>query len=122
VWHPSRNRRSIHLLALRGAAIAAALIGQTLHALPLTMVGGIVAARVERRRILVRSCSIAALTSYGCLILSGIDVRMIWMVFPIAAVVGASAFTHPSRQSMLRSWSPRCLYSRAPAPQFISAL
>jgi predicted MFS family arabinose efflux permease len=86
----------------RALAIAGALIAQTLPGAVLALVGGAVADRIERRRILVRTYAIAALVSSAYVLLSGFDVRAIWPVFPLAAVVGAAgAFTNPARQSML---------------------
>jgi MFS family permease len=65
-------------------------------------VGGAVADRVERRRILVRSYGLAALVSCVYVLLCGLDVRAVWPVFPLAALVGsAGAFTNPARHSML---------------------
>jgi MFS family permease len=86
----------------RALAIAGALVVQTLPGALLALVGGAVADRVERRRILVRTYSVAAGVSTLYLLLSGFDVRTIWPVFPLAALVGcAGAFTNPARQSML---------------------
>jgi predicted MFS family arabinose efflux permease len=86
----------------RALAIAAGLIAQTLPGALLTLVGGTLADRIERRRILVRTYSIAALVSLAYVLLSAFDVRTIWPVFPLAVVIGcAGAFTNPARQSML---------------------
>ena len=86
----------------RGLAIAAALIAGTLPGALLSLFGGTLADRVERRRILVRTYGIAAFVSMLYVLLSGLDVRAIWPIFPLAAIVGAaSAFTNPARQSML---------------------
>lgn len=94
-----RDRASLDARAL---AIAAVLVAQTLPAALLALVGGTVADRMERRRILVRTYSIAAGVAAVYLLLSGFDVRQIWPVFPLAALVGsAGAFTNPARQSML---------------------
>ena len=87
---------------VRALAIAGALIAQTLPGALLALVGGAVADRVERRRILVRTYGVAALASTLYLALSGWNVREIWPVFLLAALVGsAGAFTNPARQSML---------------------
>jgi MFS family permease len=87
----------------RAIAIAVALIAQTLPGALLTLVGGAVADRVERRRILVRTYAVAALASVAYVALAAIDFRAVWPVFLLAAVVGsAGAFTNPARQSMLR--------------------
>ena len=87
---------------LRAIAIAGALIAQTLPAAVLALVGGSVADRVEQRFILARSYAVAALVACAYVALSGLDVRVIWPVFPLAAVVGsAAAFTNPARNSMV---------------------
>lgn len=87
---------------LRGVAIAAALIAQTLPAALLTLVGGAVADRVERRRILVRAYPLAGIVSLAYVALSGFDIRAIWPVIPLGAVVGSViAFANPARQSMV---------------------
>jgi len=86
----------------RALAIAAALIAQSLPGALLTLFGGAVADRVERRRILVRTYGTVAVTSTVYVFLAGYDVAVIWPVFLLAALVGAaSAFTNPARQSML---------------------
>lgn len=86
----------------RAIAIAAALICLNLPAAIFALVGGVVADRTERRRILVRTYAVAAVVSMAYVVLSGMDVSVIWPVFPLAAVVGAAgAFTNPARQSMM---------------------
>ena len=86
----------------RALAIAGALIAQTLPGALFALVGGAVADRVERRRILVRTYSVAALASAAYVALSGFDVRRVWPVYLLAALIGsAGAFTNPARQSML---------------------
>ena len=86
----------------RATAIAAALICQTLPAAGLALVGGVVADRTERRRILVRTYLVAAAVSLVYVALAGADAQVIWPVFILAAVVGsAGAFTNPARQSMM---------------------
>lgn len=86
----------------RALAIASALVVQTLPGALLALVGGAIADRVERRFILVRTYAVAALVSCIYVLLCGFDVRAIWPVYPLAAIVGsAGAFTNPARQSML---------------------
>ncbi|MGE0599424.1 MAG: MFS transporter [Dehalococcoidia bacterium] len=86
----------------RAPAIALALICQTLPGASLTLFGGVVADRVERRRILVRTYLVAAAVSLIYVALSGADVSVIWPVFILSAIVGsAGAFTNPARQSMM---------------------
>jgi len=86
----------------RAVAIAAALICQTLPGAVLALFGGVVADRVERRRILVRTYAVAAGVSLVYVALAGMDAAVIWPVFILAAIVGsAGAFTNPARQSMM---------------------
>jgi len=86
----------------RALAISAALVVQALPGALLSLVGGAIADRIERRRILVRTYGIAALVSISYVVLCESDVPEIWPVFPLAAIVGiAGAFTNPARQAML---------------------
>lgn len=92
----------------RALAIGGALVAQTLPAALFALVGGAVADRVERRRILRRSYAVAAAVSCVYVALAGRDVREIWPVYPLAAIVGsAGAFTNPARQSLLPQLVPR---------------
>ena len=87
---------------LRAIAIAAALISLTLPGALLTLVGGTFADRIERRRILVRTYSVAAMVSVAYVLLSAFDAGFIWPVFFLSAIVGGcNAFGQPARQSML---------------------
>jgi MFS family permease len=86
----------------RAGFIALALICQTIPGAAFALFGGVVADRVERRRILVRTYSVAAAVSLVYVALAGADVQFIWPVFILSAVVGsAGAFTNPARQSMM---------------------
>lgn len=86
----------------RALAIAGALIATTLPGVVLSLVGGAVADRVERRRILATTYTIAVVISLAYVALAGLDVRSVWPIYPLAIVVGsAGAFTNPARSSML---------------------
>ncbi|MGD9932166.1 MAG: MFS transporter [Dehalococcoidia bacterium] len=86
----------------RAIAIAAALISTQILAAAFSLLGGVLADRVERRRILVRTYSVAAIVSVAYVVLSAMDVSVVWPVYPLAMVVGtAGAFTNPARQSMV---------------------
>lgn len=86
----------------RAIAIAGALICQNLPGAFFALVGGVVADRVERRRILVRTYSVAATVSLTYVVLSATGAGVVWPVYILAAVVGsAGAFTNPARQSMM---------------------
>lgn len=85
-------------------AVAAALISQLTASALLMLVGGVVADRVERRSILLRCYSAAAVISLGYLFLAGFDIEAIWPVFILAAAIGsADAFSQPARMSMAPS-------------------
>lgn len=86
----------------RALAIAGALVATTLPGVVLSLLGGAVADRVERRRILATTYTIAVFVSLVYVALAGLDVRAIWPIYPLAALVGsAGAFTNPARSSML---------------------
>ncbi len=86
----------------RATFIALALICQTVPGAIFALFGGVLADRVERRRILVRTYAVAAAVSLIYVALAGSNVSFIWPVFILSAVVGsAGAFTNPARQSMM---------------------
>jgi MFS family permease len=86
----------------RAPLIALALICQTIPGAVLALFGGVVADRVERRRILVRTYAVAASVSLIYVGLAGANASFVWPVFFLSAVVGsAGAFTNPARQSMM---------------------
>ena len=86
----------------RALAISAVLIAQTLPGALLSLFGGVLADRIPQRRILVRSYGLAAAVSCLYVLLCVADVRSIWPVFLLGAVVGsAGAFSNPARSSLL---------------------
>ena len=86
----------------RAAAISAALIVQHLPGALLALVGGALADRVERSRVLVTTYSLVASVSLVYVLLALDPAGSIWPVFPLVAVVGAAAaFTNPARQSVI---------------------
>jgi MFS family permease len=92
----------------RAVAIMAALLCQLVPGAFLMLVGGVVADRVERRRILTRVYAVAAVASLAYVVISGLDVRQVWPVFILAAVIGsADAFNQPARLSMAPHILPR---------------
>lgn len=87
--------------AERGPYITAALLCQFLPLALFMLVGGVVADRVERRRIIVRVYAAAACVSLCYVLLSATDVRAVWPVFLLTALIGtADAFGQPARMSM----------------------
>ena len=98
----------------RALAIAAVLVCQNAPAALFALVGGVVADRVERRRILVRTYGVAALVSVGYVLLSSSETRWIWPAFVLSAIVGsAGAFTNPARQSMVPQIVSRAMIQNA---------
>ncbi|MBI2764782.1 MAG: MFS transporter [Chloroflexi bacterium] len=98
----------------RALAIAAVLIAQNLPAAFFALVGGVAADRVERRRILVRTYTVAAAVSLGYVALAGGDVRWVWPAFILSAVVGsAGAFTNPARSAMVPQIVSRSMIQNA---------
>jgi MFS family permease len=86
----------------RALAIAGALVATTLPGVVLSLIGGVVADRVERRRILATTYTLALIVSLAYVALAAADVRAIWPIYPLAVLVGsAGAFTNPARSSML---------------------
>ncbi len=85
----------------RQLAVTVALICQNLPSAIFALFGGVVADRVERRRILVRTYMVAAAVSVAYVALTGFDLGLYWPVLFLGAVVGsAGAFTNPARSSM----------------------
>jgi len=98
----------------RALAIAAVLVCQNAPAAIFALVGGVVADRVERRRILIRTYAVAALVSVGYVLLSSSETRWIWPAFLLSAIVGsAGAFTNPARQSMVPQIVSRAMIQNA---------
>ena len=86
----------------RAAAIAGALIIQTLPGVFLTLLGGVVADRIEPRPLLFRATAVAATIAGVYVALSAADVTIVWPVFALSAMVGAvAAFEQPARQGVL---------------------
>jgi len=85
----------------RELAVTLALLCQNLPAAIFALFGGVIADRVERRRILVRTYSVAAATSLVYVALTGFSLGLYWPVLILGAIVGsAGAFTNPARSSM----------------------
>lgn len=82
--------------------IAGALIIQTLPGVFLTLLGGVVADRMEPRLLLFRATAVAATVAAVYIVLSAAGVTVVWPVFALSAVIGAvAAFEQPARQGVL---------------------
>lgn len=85
----------------RAIAIAFALICQAVPSAVLLLIGGVVADRAERQKVMMRVYAVAAVVSLSYVFLSGFDVRAVWPVFILGAVIGSvDAFGQPARVSM----------------------
>ena len=85
----------------RSIVIAAALMAQAVPAAILMLFGGVVADRIERRRIITRVYLIAGIVSVAYVFVTGFNVQQVWPVFILGAVVGSTdAFGQPARMSM----------------------
>ncbi|MCY3646049.1 MAG: MFS transporter [Chloroflexi bacterium] len=86
----------------RAAVIAGALIIQTLPGVFLTLLGGVIADRIEPRLLLFRATTVMATVSAVYVVLSAAEVTIVWPVFALSAAVGAvAAFEQPARQGVL---------------------
>lgn len=85
----------------RQLAVTAALLCQNVPAALFALFGGVIADRVERRRILVRTYAVAAAASLVYVALVGFSLALYWPVLVLGAIIGsAGAFTNPARSSM----------------------
>jgi MFS family permease len=86
----------------RALAIAAALIAQSLPGALLTLAGGVIADRVDRRRIPMVAFAVAAGVAAVYVALSLLDIQQVWPILVLAAISGASmGIANPARQSMV---------------------
>ncbi len=68
----------------------------------LTLLGGVIADRMEPRLLLFRATAVAATVSAVYIVLSAAEVTIVWPVFALSAAVGAvAAFEQPARQGVL---------------------
>ena len=89
---------------LTGSTLAVGLLGlaQLLPLLLMSLLGGALADAVDRRKILVFSPLVLALTSSGLMWNALIDEPMVWPLFVLSAVnAGMSAIDGPARQAMI---------------------
>jgi MFS family permease len=87
--------------------VALALLFQTVPTALFTLVGGAAADRFGRDRILYVTILAGALAACVYVLLAAINVRAVWPVFLVAAVIGsASAFQNPARQSLINLLAP----------------
>jgi len=89
---------------LTGSAVSLGLTGlaQALPRIVLVMLGGVVADRVDRRRLLIGVQAIVAVLYATLATLVFLEVVQVWHVWVLAFILGAlRAFDNPSRQSIL---------------------
>ncbi len=89
------------LLGLTGLAFAAPTIA-------LTLLGGVIADRADRRRIMILSQAVSALTFFSLATLIVLDSIALWHVMALAILSGCvRAFDRPSRMALLPQMVPK---------------
>lgn len=89
---------------LTGSTLAVGLLGlaQLIPLLLLSLLGGALADAVDRRKILIWSPIVLALTSAGLMWNAAVDHPLLWPLFVLSAVnAGISALDGPARQAMV---------------------
>ena len=89
------------MLGLTGLAFAAPTIA-------LTLLGGVIADRADRRRIMILSQGVTALTFFAIATLVVLDLITLWHVMALAILSGCvRAFDRPSRMALLPQMVPK---------------
>jgi len=89
------------MLGLTGLAFAAPTIA-------LTLLGGVIADRADRRRIMILSQGVTALTFFAIATLVVLDLIALWHVMALAILSGCvRAFDRPSRMALLPQMVPK---------------
>ncbi len=102
--------------ALTESTLAVGLLGlaQLVPLLLLALIGGALADAMDRRRILVFSPIVLALTSGGLMWNALLDQPMVWPLFVLSAInAGMSAIEGPARQAMIPGLVGRSLLPAA---------
>ena len=103
---------------ITGSTLAVGLLGlvQLIPVLVVSLVGGALADAVNRRRLLVLSQVVLAVTAAGLLWNSTLESPMIWPLFVLTAVnAGVSAIDSPARQALVPGLVGRALLPSAMA-------
>lgn len=101
---------------ITGSTLAVGLLGlaQLIPLLALSLLGGALADAVDRRKIMVYSPLVLALTSLGLMWNALLDRPMIWPLFLLSAInAGLSAIDGPARQAMVPGLVGRSLLPSA---------
>ena len=96
--------------AITGSAVALGLVNLCRLApiLVFTLVGGVIADRVERRRLMFTTQTVAMLLAFALAILVSTHLVQLWMVLVIAAARGVMmSFNQPARQSLISELVPK---------------
>ncbi len=95
---------------LTGSAVALGLLNlcRLLPILVFTLVGGVVADRMERRRLMFTTQAVAMLLAFALAVLVSTGLVQFWMVLVIAVGRGVVlSFNFPARQSLISELVPR---------------
>lgn len=101
---------------LTGSTLAVGLLGlaQLIPLLLLSLLGGALADAIDRRKILVFSPLVLALTSAGLMWNAIVDEPLVWPLFVLSAInAGISAIDGPARQAMVPGLVGRTLLPSA---------
>lgn len=92
-------------------------VATALQYLPMLLfgtLGGVVADRVDKRRLLVVTQAAAALLALALALLTGLQIVRMWEVFFLASLLGvANMFTNPARQAFVSEMVGRNLLTNA---------
>lgn len=104
------------VLELTGSGVAVGVTAGLSH-LPLVMVGswaGLVADRVDKRRLLLVTQTSMAVFALGLALVVVADIVELWMIYTVAALFGcANAFDNPTRRSFIVEMVDRAHVSNA---------
>lgn len=100
-WHISQLSRNPIAVSVVGGVRFAAVLG-------FSMIGGLVADRYNRRRIMFITQSVLTLVAVSLGVLTLLGVIRLWHIYVLTAIqAGASAFDLPARQSLIPNLVPR---------------
>jgi len=104
LWHVSLLVPASH----RGLALGMVGLVKVLPIVGFSLISGVVADAVDRRKLLLITQSGMALTAAGLGALAFLDVRGLWPIYSLAAISSAfGSFDGPARQSLIPNLVPR---------------
>lgn len=105
------------------AAAALGLVG-LVRVLPIilcSLVGGVVADAVDRKRLIIITQTIMLVSAAALALITTLGLKQIWPIYALTAVAsGAIAFDNPARQALLPSLVPERIFPNAVSLNFVS--